>query len=411
MFHQDYLRLKALKCKLSEKIENRKNNMNQDIHVRDIIVTAVRELYAFGEYNEIAEKYKNIPIFERMIDHVKALALIATEYHHQYNCQKNEDDGFTIKKDCLNKITRLSLHEFFLYTETPLKMEDIGAFVEEVGVIAKNQPANVHLLLSSICVVTEDDKLLNISFYVQCGPEPKMETICKARSFAGDPDYENIVSFDQQDMQDKKFAISAYIASATSSTIATNSLLFVKTQGGAEYVQAIDICLDHRFQHSKYLMINLLCAGASNNSFLIPGQVDHILTSNCYKLSKKDVDARLSTRLFQVDPRVKYNAVQNDVMAIENIQKIKSSKYADLDITKTRNSFVIRNPAFGGDYKVVVMEERKLGGFSDSMKGLIDDKNANTIKYKIKSVLDSGSQHNSRVNDCKENEKKSCLIK
>src|SRR5690349_15760709 len=55
----------------------------------------------------------------RLLDHIQFLANIANQYHEEYFCDLIHNN-YTIKKDCLNKITRLSLYEFALYTSRPL---------------------------------------------------------------------------------------------------------------------------------------------------------------------------------------------------------------------------------------------------------------------------------------------------
>lgn len=383
MFHQNFLRFNALKARLSEKIEVSRNLMNQDIHVRDIIISAENNNSSFGEYFNQTSKYRHIPVLERLVDQVRSLAAIANLYHHQYYCNKNDSGVYTIKQDCLNKITRVLMNEFFLYTEEPLDMTSYAIFVENVHELASKQSENVHLLLSSVCVVTEDMKLLNISLYVQCGAEPKISSICKARPSPGDPDFEDIVSFEQQDIHEADAAISAYVSSVNANTIPNNSILFIKTLGGAEYVQAIDICLDHKFGHSKNLIKNLLDSDVQNNSFFIPHQADHVITSN--SLKQLNQEFLISRPALHIDPRKKLPAsMKEDVLSISDLEIIKSDKYSSLTVVASNGCLVVKNPCFGGSYKIIVAQERQLDGFALNLKDDIEYKNEKTMNYKLK---------------------------
>ena len=95
----------------------------------------------------------------------KVNATIANEYHKKYYCDSTENNTYTTKPDCLNKITRLSLPEFSLYTKEPLSLADYEKLVRAVEEMAKRQQPNVHLLLSTMAVRTADNHVLNMSLF------------------------------------------------------------------------------------------------------------------------------------------------------------------------------------------------------------------------------------------------------
>lgn len=149
MFYQDYQEMQHLKEKLLARFTKRQAIMNQEVHIRDLFVypTSSERRASFGE-KEYCSAHSGIPTMERLEDHIASLAKIANSYHQKYYCDKKNGD-YTLRPDCLNKVTRLSLSEFSLYTPEPLGIKALGNFVEKLHKIARQQQPNVHLLLSS----------------------------------------------------------------------------------------------------------------------------------------------------------------------------------------------------------------------------------------------------------------------
>lgn len=244
------------------------------------------------------------PAVYRLMRYIDLLATMTNTYHQTYYCEKKSDDGYQIKEDCLNKITRLSTHEFSLYTKDPLNGAEFSSLIDAVYQIAKRQHSNVHLLLSSFAVLTNDNKILNVSLYVQCGSDPVIETFCKGRaspfdvSFSDQEQYKYVSNFSQQD-DSETVRVSAFVAPESNQTelITNHTVFLVKTSGGGCYVQCIDVCFDHKHAHSRCLMNQ--CFERETVNDILPEQVDHILTSNCAYPKK---ESYVSESLMHIDP-------------------------------------------------------------------------------------------------------------
>jgi hypothetical protein len=97
--------------------------INQPIGISELFVTfqkmhwgTVSFITSKGEffYGISPEKYKNR--LTRLVHHIEILAALAQQYHEDHYCK----DGKS-KPEAMNKITRISLNEFALYTNgTPL---------------------------------------------------------------------------------------------------------------------------------------------------------------------------------------------------------------------------------------------------------------------------------------------------
>src|SRR5262249_38677323 len=151
-------------------------------------------------------------------------------------------------------ITRLLLNEFSLYPSQPLTIDQFQQLIHAVYTIAKNQQSNVHLLLSSVPVVMENKRTLNMSFYVQCGHEPVINIFSKGRASPKEVKYKSTSNYSQQSKWIFPGNISAHIALPKGPVVTNNSVFIARTEGGAEYTQAIDVCFDHYFRHSKELI-------------------------------------------------------------------------------------------------------------------------------------------------------------
>lgn len=390
-----------LKRKLFNLFYSQENVMNQEIHVRDIIVYPDDvDFDAYGEhaYSDIIyNQYRDIHFLERLIDHTKIFIELANLYYRKYYCNQS--------KDHLNTILRLSTHEFFLYTKEPLTEDDLAIFIESILAIAKKQEENVHLLLSSISVVIDDKKILNLSLYVQCGKNAKIIPVNKANAFVSkknptsrDPGYpQHGENFSQQELNGGDICSSPFICSQKdiqtkkSICISNNSIIFIETAGGAKCVLAIDVCLDHINSHSKNLLEKFLMTEASENPALIPFNVDQIVTSNHTEIKEK---AKISQSILHVDPRHKEKNIRilNDLVIKFDLEEIFESieyeKYDDMSVERCITGFAVSNPPFGGNYHFQVMRERKMDVFSGSMDNHIYKRNEDVMEYLVDAYID-----------------------
>lgn len=380
--------------------------MNQDIHVRDIIVYPDNiDLDSYGEHTHSPiyyNQYQDIHFLERLTDQVKIFAEMATLYHRKYYCDAITDGNYRIKENHLNTITRLSTHEFFLYTKTPLTESDLSIFINAIHAIAKKQEENVHLLLSSISVVTADKKILNLSLYVQCGKNAKVDPVNKARAFetkkntdSNDPGYpDHGENFSQQALDDHVICSSPFVCSdidiqtEKSICISSNSILFIETFGGAKCVLAIDICLDHVRAHSKNLLEKFLLTKPSKNPMLIPSNIEHIVTSNHTTIHEK---SKISKFILHVDPRHKERNLRTnyDLVTQFDLEEIfESDKYDEMSAGRCMTGFAVNNPPFGKDYHFQVMRERKMDVFTGRMNNHIYDRNERVMENRVNAYID-----------------------
>lgn len=375
--------LKDLKGKLIKRIDDKEKFINQDIFIRDLYVHPCNVDNSYGESKEHNNQYQQISPLIRLIDHIESLAHIANEYHQKYYCDKKKDNSYAIKADCSNKITRILLNEFSLYTAQPLSMHDYSLLLDAVHTIASNQQQNVHLLLSSIAVITDDNKILNMSLYVQCGKEPKIETVCKTLTTNVDVTYKATTNFTQQD--GTAGVPKHFIATEQGKTISGNTVFPVKTAGGAEYMQAVDVCVAHTAAQSKKFVEQLF---ASDEAKLIPNQVDHIVTSNSVELRQ---NAAISPYIVQIDPREKHFTtpmINDGRVTNADLRKGKKNKYVAMSMDRMwGGEIVVRNPPHGSDYEVVVSEERRCCHYSKDLQKAIKDKNNQAKRTIVESQL------------------------
>ena len=368
---------------LIDKLAQRQAIINQAISIQDIFVYSDSSIYL---------KYHDSSL-EKLIDHVAMLASLANEYHQQYYCDKDNTGNYIIKPSCLNKITRLSLSEFSLYTSAPMNMEDFNSFLNSVAKIASQQQSNVHLLLSSFSVVLEDNTQLNMCLYVQCGMEPNLVSFCKTNSHQSDLQYSGYkifsrsnIDLDKNENQDNLKKISAYIVTPDTNCVISNDTVFlIKTKGGAEYLQVVDICADYKHGHSKNL---IEMANDEEQTHFIPDQVDHIVTSLGLHVSSQAVikygysekKPEVAMLVVQIDNRHPYRSnIQHNIPSLVSLP-LNKQRYPDTKIEKYRNilkvtGFKVKNPPFGDNIKVIIRAERALSGFASHLKQRIDERN------------------------------------
>lgn len=217
-----------------------------------------------------------------------------------------------------NCITRLTTNEFCLYTEKPLKIEEFKAMQERIAYFASKLPENVHLVLSSFAVMTEDKKhLMNIVSYVECGKDPKMHLIVKNHSSMADPSYSIMVEQKKRELyntmiedrqnEDYKWDKHSMLREDQLPKLkiadkdvdcSFNNVFICKTKGGAEFISCVDICLDHHKGVAKRNLERLIDASEMRTETL-PIKCTHLVTSST--ISKKDENK--VGQITHVDPK------------------------------------------------------------------------------------------------------------
>lgn len=347
--------------------------MNEDIHIRDIFVYAKSINQIFGEYDQRKTKDEYDHVMERLFDHIELLANIANTYHQEYYCQLSEDGkSYVLRPQCRNKITRLALSEFSLFAHRPLTLKEFSSLAEAVHKMAASLHPNVHLQLSTMAVITEDNTILNMSLHVQCGEDAIVTPFCKGSPYQEDIIYSG-AAFNNP-------GASEYITNM-STQISNNTVIHVKTEGGAEYVQAVDVCLDHSARRSRELLHIAISRDIAHDHRLVPDQIDHLITSNSVYISRQIT----SEAPVQIDPRQRIpNHMLQDSVNVEALRAAGKNKYDKMRVEKDDTGITIINPSFGGNIRVVACGERKLGGFSPDLRDACKQRNAAVVNQAVK---------------------------
>ncbi|CDZ79192.1 hypothetical protein BN59_03510 [Legionella massiliensis] len=394
MYYQDYLQNKALKSTLRGRLNKQRAVENAPITIRDLIVYPDDAQYSFGESNYTSEHESSADSVNRLTDHIKSLATIANLYHQQAYCEATDGSNYQLKAEYANTITRMSLCEFSLYAKKPLSLDEFSQIVENLSGIARNCHDNVHLLLSSFSVLDKHGKLLNVSIYLQGGENAKVDTVSKGTASAIDVDYQHTAKFSQQTEAEISSKVSSFVASpkATADVIPSNSILEIKTKGGAKYTQAIDVCYDHANHHSRRLLQSVFNAEVETTQF-IPEQADHLVTANSVDIYES---AKICPYALHVDPRPLLAHDPKNVGSRTDMQLrlsetvlagVKEEKYGSMKLTQVPGRLLVKNPPFGASYTVKILQERKLGGYVDSLKPKVEAFNSKVMEKTVDSLV------------------------
>ncbi len=364
---------------LRRKLSLRQEKINQKIYVRDIYILHPDRNDSTGERKR---RYPDVETaLKRMSLYVKQLAFIANIYHRSHHCEKMQDETFKIKESALNRITRVVLPEFSLFTRSPLSFSQYSQFTDDVLEIAKNNHENTHLLLSSLAVVTPDNVILNIALYIQCGEEPKIQPICKAHGTWWE-EYENTVVFQQrEDMWNSAPGRSAqkfeFSVNQNGLVIPSNSTFIVETAGGAQYIQSVDICKDNDDGHSQDLLIRSLHRDIHSDFTVFPFQADHIVTSNYLSIPRDQITEK---DFVYVDAEYSLKQVKHDMSNNVKLAEIFNDLYTN-QLVICENGFKMRSSIFGAPPHIIVTEERAMDKLRRRLYDYAKNKNKSTIKY------------------------------
>lgn len=334
-------------------------SINQTIYFRDLVLR-VKDGYGETGWHECSYKYHQSTEI-RLRAHIYNIFKFAQEDHRANYCEQISDSTFRIKKDKENHITRLSTHEFSLYTITPLTLNEFGQLIEDIKTKAEMLEPNILIFLSSFAVLYQNDpeKIMNISISIQGGNQPVLHCFTKNSRSDQDINYNN-----QYKLFSQKNTISAEFISIRSDNneilIYTGSVFELTTFGGAKYIQAFDICNDLTFGHSQQQIERLLLNKQTINQF-IPAQMEHCISSFSINLQN---DKLVSDKALHVDPNkimnkkkgTKFGKKTFDQEMISNV--LANNDYSTL-IWDTKTGYFIVNPPFGRDYCIEVLEERQ----------------------------------------------------
>lgn len=391
MFYKEYAQDRYLRKTLRQRFEKQKQKEDCPVTFRDMVIYPEHAEYSYGESKQHTNsRDENADI--RLIDHIQYLAKLANSYHQKAYCEPGEEGR--PKKEYLNTITRLSLPEFSLYGKKPMTLAEFSEFIGKFEEIALNSHDNVHLLMSSISVVDDNNKLLNISIYMQGGSKAKINIVTKGAASNIDVGYENTTLFAQQIPGKKTLVVSHYIAGDKKGMglISNNSVFEVETLGGARYTQTIDVCLDHRNEHSKRLMTGTLDSKKVNTDKFIPNQVDQVLSANSTDIKPS---AKITSHVLHVDPRPlqfvekeeAYNLFEHldkDAPSLLSEEDIAMPKYSStMKVKKVAGQLRVTNPPFGSDFRVNICKERILGSYNPQIAAKVQKANQMIMDERI----------------------------
>jgi len=295
---------------LEDKLERREKlhfaRINQPVAVRNLYLRYERR-DSFGEMRLKKPKSSKNRI-KRILKHIDNLANVANQEHI-----KEYFYGGKLLETANNKVTRINLNEFALFTKDyPLSEDEINKLLAEIEKIAARYHTNVHLSLGTIGCATSDGRLFNMAIYVQCGANPEISTVTKSHPIKEDPRYDHYAYSSREEVAPHsnqelsvmiaKEGIVAALPSPGSKVKAVNynPLIVCKTKGGAEFIVGIDICYDHEQQHTRRALlnkINLLIQNTENN--YLPLQREHLIISNTIAVTEEHLISQIYT---QADP-------------------------------------------------------------------------------------------------------------
>lgn len=412
MFSKSYYSVNSARQNLACKVQQKIEVINQDISIRDLYLLPkdfesifLPSIDSKRRPREFWIWLMNFPNMirdnlERLNDHVAILAEITNRYHQQAYCEQTSDGTYTLRQDSFNKITRLLLPEFSLYGAQPLSEKDFNNFYNNLLSIAATKTENVHLLLSSLPVLNEDKKVLNVCLYVECGPNPVITIICKARASSVDPEYLGTTNFSQQS-NDLPTVITSYVLSKNGNVITNLSIFKVRTKGGAEYIQAIDICLDHFYAHSKTLLGRELLLKQQG---LYPAQIDQTVSSSSIALQRQ---SQITSWITHVDSELSKKAMlhHNTDTPVRSLDfdDLKTKKYPDFVIVEMESGVELKQPIFGRDLLLFAEKERKMDLAPTSLNVNIKKQNKNACRLFIDTQLQSRPDFQEVIQNISEN--------
>lgn len=283
---------------------------------------------------------------DRIYGTIEQLTNIAATEHVNNNC----DTKNRVKPENANNIVRLITNEFAFYTNTPLSMAEFKALQDRIADLASKQPENLHLILGSFAVRTKDNNVMNVTPYIECGTDPKINFMVKNYAPDGDPVYkernngrrtmlenvevgappESIAANKTKDVHVKPIAING-----KKCHFSFNNNQVRSTAGNAKYFSCVDICYDHHMAVAKQYLtrdLTLLTAQAEKGKIkeALPVLSSHIVISNSYPVSPSK---KLSEVVTHVDP--KYSHEECKPTTTKSAQPVKSSFGDTFSVIKT----------------------------------------------------------------------------
>jgi len=353
--------------RLKEKQQQVMTKLNQPIHIRDLIL----QTDATGETQHTSRTPSTAA--QRLRAHILFLFNLVNEDHRSNYCQQDNEGHYTLKKNKENHVTRLLMNECSLYTNKPLSIAAFHCLYQDIEKMAEILEPNVHVLLSSFSVKDPQSKLLNMLIFIEGGRPPIMHSF--AKNMASNLD----IIYDKKEILFCQQAITSsfhanYVASKEGLLISMDSVFEITTQGGATYTQAIDVCLDHMYGHSKHLLMRRI----ASSDTLLPEQVEQCVTSDTVDIQMGN---SLATHVVHADLNYSmHDDYKADLglrpLTAEIRTRIIPNEFSTMRVVLDRNGYKIFQPIFGNDCVIEVLHERLAARYKPEWEDLINYHNA-----------------------------------
>lgn len=214
---------------------------------------------------------------KRMFRTIESLAALANEHHKSENFENGQ-----LKANRKNRITRLVTNEFAFYTaDSPLIIDEFYELLTQIELMASELSPNLVLVLASFPVLRHGT-VYNLVIHVQCGQNPTISSFAKTLESNVDCSYEGRRrrNSDYSHLLDEYEASSVPSISRHHYTISMNSVILVRTLGGAGFYDVIEVCLDHKRRIGGMNLENELREQIQSQDYpVIIEQVSHVVTS------------------------------------------------------------------------------------------------------------------------------------
>ncbi len=373
----------------SSRQANQLEQLNATVFIRDLVVTTPKA----GGTGE-AQTHNNIygeKANTRLRDHIRFLCNLANEEHRANDCVLLADNTYRPKNNRENHITRLLTNEFSFYTEHPLPMAHFEALISDI--LTFDLDPNVHVLLSSFAVKDKSGKIVNMALYLEGGSPPTLHSFAKNTAHSKELDYGEEAFSQQKRGYQVSFHAEASIA-ATGESVPMAGIFECSTVGGATYTQAIDICSDHASAHAKVLAYRRLRAPVPAE--LLPEQIEHCISSNSVTQQKKH---SITDCVIQADPIVSVHEatglpLNRGTLTDDSKARLKSSdQYSLLEINTCDTGYEIKNPIFGSDCHIEILEARQAGHYAPELQSELLAHNERFLAQKTEKLYHSNPKY------------------
>lgn len=378
--------------RFEEHIKRQHEKADKPIIIRDLVAHAYGSMGSYGESDNTHLNFNKQRPFVRLKDHLAFLFKLAKAQH--------EMDITTEEK--LHKaelITRLSTAEFSLYTKMPLDQiwfDDLLRFIEKQ---ARQLPENVHLLLSSFSLLLVDNKLSNVTLYVEGGFEPVIHLIHKGNASRIDVNYDKKFQlFSQLPILSRPQHTSAIIASNDGLVVNTDNFFSVTTREGNKFFQAIDVCIDHQHGRAKHRFFDLV--ERHNHSVHLPKYVEHVLTSNTTNKNNSNSPAQFILHVDPVESRwINKRAIRPNERLSESVfaTLIDKENYPNMSIEQDEGGYKITRPCFSSDFYIKLCAIRKVETYDWYYRGMRHTHNEAALNYRKQNHAFSKSESSEAI--------------